>query len=399
MVTTFNNEMSTFVTVRKGGLNVLYVEGEIRIEQKFIRRSLDPSPDIKVDYVRLDARRKETRPPDLKDRFQPGRYDASSIFGDVDAQAFDLAELDQLAKTINAGAGFMMLGGMHSFGAGGYGRSALADVLPIHIDRFEKQNFDEPIRSDFPDFDRQPADDADADRSDAKPDAVEHARKKPRHLVGSPALGRRESFPRSQAGCANAGREHRRSATVGCQRLRRRPRAGVCWRFDLAMVAKRLCRRASPLLAANDSLAGAQRPEHRRQRLGCDRPSPLWPRRTGRVRCRKTRNASGVRQLPKRLVKGEVKLPKWLDRRAQAAARRAPETAGIFLDAQASGDYTIRVQATHNGQLLGSVQSRFLVYEQDRELENPAADRGALENLAMMTGGRAGQRLEQPSWN
>ena len=147
MVTT-NNEMSTFVTVRKGGLNVLYVEGAIRIEQKFIRRSLDPSPDIKIDYVRVDAQRKETRPPDLKDRFLPGRYDVY-IFGDVDAQAFDPGELDQLAKTINQGAGFMMLGGIHSFGAGGYGRTPLADVLPIHIDRFERQNFDEPTRSDL----------------------------------------------------------------------------------------------------------------------------------------------------------------------------------------------------------------------------------------------------------
>ena len=55
----------------------------------------------------------------------------------------------------------------------------------------------------------------------------------------------------------------------------------------------------------------------------------------------------------------------------------------------ALGDYTVRIQATHNGQLLGEAQARFLVYEQDRELENPAADRGALENLAMMTGGRA----------
>ena len=56
MVTT-NNEMSTFVTVLKGGLNVLYMRGPVRVEQKFIRRSLDPSPDIKVDYVRVDSRR------------------------------------------------------------------------------------------------------------------------------------------------------------------------------------------------------------------------------------------------------------------------------------------------------------------------------------------------------
>ena len=53
---TTNNELSTFVTVLKGGVNVLYLEGALRVDQKFLRRSLDASPDIKVDYVRLDQR-------------------------------------------------------------------------------------------------------------------------------------------------------------------------------------------------------------------------------------------------------------------------------------------------------------------------------------------------------
>src|SRR5262249_49765153 len=59
LVTT-NNDISTFVTVLKGGVNVLYLEGALRADQKFLRRSLDASPDIKVDYVRLvgaDSRR------------------------------------------------------------------------------------------------------------------------------------------------------------------------------------------------------------------------------------------------------------------------------------------------------------------------------------------------------
>ena len=55
LVTT-NNELSTFVHVRKGGLNVLYIEGTFRVEQTFIRRALDSSHDIHVDYLRLDAR-------------------------------------------------------------------------------------------------------------------------------------------------------------------------------------------------------------------------------------------------------------------------------------------------------------------------------------------------------
>src|SRR5690606_19581691 len=40
-------------------------------------------------------------------------------------------------------------GGFHSFGAGGYGTTPLADVLPITIDRLERQRFGEPIREDL----------------------------------------------------------------------------------------------------------------------------------------------------------------------------------------------------------------------------------------------------------
>src|SRR5262249_6885986 len=66
-----------------------------------------------------------------------------------DASAFDSEELTELAKAIERGAGFIMLGGLHSFGAGGYGRTPLANALPIEIDRFERQNFDEPLREDL----------------------------------------------------------------------------------------------------------------------------------------------------------------------------------------------------------------------------------------------------------
>ncbi len=383
MVTT-NNEMSTFVTVRKGGLSVLYIEGAVRVEQKFIRRSLDPSPDIKVDYVRIDARRKETRPPDLKERFRPGRYDVY-IFGDIDAQAFDESELAQLAKTVNDGAGFMMLGGEHSFGAGGYGQTPLADVLPIHIDRFERQNFDEPIRSDL-------------------------------HLTGSLHI---KPTPIGQ--------------TQSLMQLSTRDKNNVTWsvlppldganRFrDLKPGAQMLAEsdQGQPLLVAKDYGAGRVlafagdstwrwwlkgfAAIHRRfwrqtilwlARKDESTDGNVWiaidRRRYGpgeRVEFRAGANAPDGTPVVGALLTGEVQLPGG-SKGALRLRQDGAETVGMFLDAQASGDYTIRIQAAYNGQVLGSAQSRFLVYEQDRELENPAADRGALENLAMMTGGRA----------
>ena len=65
------------------------------------------------------------------------------------------------------------------------------------------------------------------------------------------------------------------------------------------------------------------------------------------------------------------------------------EMSGLFLDALAPGDYVVQVEAKAKGQTLGTAQARFLVYEQDLEMDNPAADLGAMESLAVMTGGRA----------
>src|SRR5262249_53666551 len=47
-----NNEISTYVTVLKGGLRVQYLDGGLEAwEPRFIRWALDKSPDIKVDYL------------------------------------------------------------------------------------------------------------------------------------------------------------------------------------------------------------------------------------------------------------------------------------------------------------------------------------------------------------
>ena len=104
LVTT-NNQQSRFVQVLKGGLHVLYIEGELRAEQKFLRMSLDASRDIKVDSIRIDPRQKETRPGDLpncssrasttytssatwiREAFEPGELGAAHRDGQPTARA------------------------------------------------------------------------------------------------------------------------------------------------------------------------------------------------------------------------------------------------------------------------------------------------------------------------
>ncbi len=147
-----NNERSSFVTVLDGGLNVLYVEGALRVEQRFLRQSLDASPDINVDYLRLDARRPNQRADSVNQKLteglKPGKYNAI-ILGDVDSLAFQKGELQAIRDCVSAGTGLIMLGGFHTFGPGGYAGTPLEDVLPVRMDRFERQQLDDPVRADL----------------------------------------------------------------------------------------------------------------------------------------------------------------------------------------------------------------------------------------------------------
>lgn len=164
-----NNQMSTFVRVLEGGLNVLYIEGSRRTEQRFLRKSLDSSADIHLVYYRFPVEAAialahdqgqqgktaeqilvdmTTKRPSLKEEFfSPGKFSAYMI-GDVDAFAWKTEELQGLVDSVRNGAGLIMLGGMYSFGAGGYAETPLAELLPVSLDSLDRQKLGETIRED-----------------------------------------------------------------------------------------------------------------------------------------------------------------------------------------------------------------------------------------------------------
>lgn len=155
-----NNEMSTFVRVLDGGLNVLYLEGSNRSEQKYLKWSIDSSPDIQMHYHRFPqqeavaeakspAARGRTadeilrqwtaeRPSYVQDYFAPGKYTVY-ILGDLDATAFKTEELKALAEAVNQGSGLIMIGGFHAFALGGYTGTPLAGVLPVTLRASDRQ--------------------------------------------------------------------------------------------------------------------------------------------------------------------------------------------------------------------------------------------------------------------
>jgi len=140
-----NNELSTFVEVIDGGLRVLYLEGALRVEQRFLRRVLSASPDMQVDFQWIDSTRRGEWPIDLG-RTLAGDYNVFLI-GDLDSTALSQADQQRILAKVQAGAGLAMLGGFHAFEAGGWGNSALLPLLPFEPDRLARQPFDQPIRA------------------------------------------------------------------------------------------------------------------------------------------------------------------------------------------------------------------------------------------------------------
>lgn len=62
------------------------------------------------------------------------------IFPNVPADAFDAVQLQALKDAVyHQGTGFVMLGGQHSYGPGGYHRSAVEEVLPVSMDTTQKK--------------------------------------------------------------------------------------------------------------------------------------------------------------------------------------------------------------------------------------------------------------------
>jgi hypothetical protein len=145
---TKNNELSAYLTVLEGGLRVLLIDSGKRPEFKFLRRALNDSPDIELDDLIVDSLNRNAWPVNLGNTIKDGKYDVY-ILGNVPAPALGDANMQELAAEVEKGKGLLAIGGVRTFGAGNYYDTPLADVFPIKIDRFEKQDFDSPDRPDL----------------------------------------------------------------------------------------------------------------------------------------------------------------------------------------------------------------------------------------------------------
>ncbi len=394
---TTNNEMATFVQVLKGGINVLYLEGQIRVESRFILQALQEASNVQMDFYRIVRDPKGAiergstaafvRPAnlDLADAFRPGKYDVY-ILGDLDSGVFRPEELAQLAEAVSQRAGLLMLGGFHSFAPGGYDQTPLAKLLPIIMDRFARQRFEEKIREDMhlpgpirmlptPVGQRASPMRLAADPEDNRRLWFQLPPLEGINRLGSPAPGAlvwatdEANHPILVAHAFGGGRV---LAFAGDSTWR-------WWMRGFQAEHKRFWRQVILWLAQADEAA----------------QSDLWiklPQRRfapgDRVEFQLGVNDPAGQPIRHAQFRADLLLP---NGHSEQVPLVSGETAwqGAFLQTEEPGDYTLRATAQlPDGQEL-TTTARFLVYEQDLELDLAPADIGTMETIAAMTGGQA----------
>ncbi len=131
-----NNIALGFITVREGGVKILYLEGQPRFEQTFLKRSLEESYDFSLESHWFQEKDRRNWPIEINSLGDVDQYDAF-IIGDLDSKALSKASWLAIARRVQQGAGLLLLGGYHSFDAGGYGdpSSPLRPLIPVQMTR------------------------------------------------------------------------------------------------------------------------------------------------------------------------------------------------------------------------------------------------------------------------
>lgn len=390
-----NNTQSTFVNVREGGIRVLYLAGATRRggspgrEQRFLTASLAASPDVSVERLVFDYRQP---PRDLADRFRLGAVDIV-VLDNLDAVALDARSWRTLADAVADGVGLLVIGGYHSFGPGGYRETPVSEVLPIGLGRAERQAFGQPIREDV--HVPGPIRLTPAERSEGVHPILKIGEDPAAVWRELPPLLGANRFDRTRLRLnatvlAEADNAERSPLLVAGQPGVGRVLAMAgdsTWKWVLAgqgETHRRFWRQAALWLVKKDELGG----EAVRLRLSARRLNPGERLDvTADVRLPDEAPAEAAEAIR---YTASVELPSGETLDIPLGDGRVRST-GAFLSTLAAGDYTARVSATLGDEPLGEASARFLVTEQDVELDRPAAEPDRLTRMARATAGVGGR--------
>ena len=318
------------------------------------------------------------------------------ILDDVDAQALNIASWQALADRVHAGVGLMMTGGYHSFGPGGFRETPLADVLPLSIGPAQRQNFGDALRNDVqlpppvrmrpaaPLGTRHPimqigaAGDANAAWVALPP------------LDGANLIDRRELKPNAEV-LAEADDVQQHPLLVAGQSGDGRVLAFAgdsTWHWQMQGFSdahRRFWRQCVLWLAKKDLQTEGR----------------VWIRLAGRRVVRGTRvdfvvGADNAQGEPIGSARFDVAVLTPDSRSVDARpTKNGTQSTSTFRETDKPGDYRIKVTARDGDKELGTAEARFLVPNQDLELDRPAAEPSLMAQLAEMTaaaGGKAPRR-------
>ncbi len=384
-----NNMRETLITVRKGGLRVAYFD-IFRTEVKSIRQ-LNASDKLQVDYQMMRSGGFEQAAAVDSQWFEPGRYDVF-IIGDVSADQFGQPALAQLALRVRDGAGLMMLGGYHTYSAGGYAESPLRDLLPVQLNPAEKQVADVFARE------LQIQDEL---------------------RVQPTAAGNRHYVTQIDSLARNAEAWAELPPFTGATRIRAKSDfvevLATSQTGDHLIVSGETGRSRIMCLAFDQSYlwgqAGFQEAHRRFWRQAVlwlahkelDTDQPIWISITPKTVAPGgqlsfeygARDEQGV-AITDAEFKVSVTRPDGVNATVAGVAGDSGHLA-TFTDTLLPGDYFVKVEALRNGNSVGfPAQSRFVVHDRDLELDNPIVDRGLLNELARMAGLATDSRVVNP---
>ncbi|MGI9204390.1 MAG: hypothetical protein ACR2Q3_10295 [Woeseiaceae bacterium] len=138
-----NNTRATLVDVANQEYRILYFEGEPRWEYKFLRRAVGSDEDLGIaTLLRVSPNKFYRQGIDSAEQLQDGfpatrdelfTYDAL-IVGSVEAASLSEEQQIMIRDFVSErGGSLLMLAGPSGLGNGGWGQSAIADVLPARL--------------------------------------------------------------------------------------------------------------------------------------------------------------------------------------------------------------------------------------------------------------------------
>jgi uncharacterized membrane protein len=387
-----NNAAHFPLQVDREPVKVLYLEGFLRWEYRYLKSRLEDDPDVALVSV---VRRVSPERPEAKggketltaDRLK--NFDVV-ILGDMEADYLSRAEYETLVRWLDGkNHSLLVLGGYRSFGPDGFRKTPLADVLPVVFAAAPPYQDDEAFRPRLTDKGQgHPI-------FMVTPDRVKNAEV----WQEAPPLGGLTLVERAKAGAEELmvhprlERDGKPAVVLATQRA-----GGGGQVMVLTVDTTWQWARFARLLGQNDTLYGRFWSQAVRFLAGrsLDDQRPLLTLSTDRadydvgkrVEVRVTRHPRPDNDLSRAQVGVEVVTPSGqavpLELKADPAD---PDVSRGEYYPSAGGRYEIAASLTEAGKPLANQAAEFLVQGADLELASPGTNPANLKALADATGG------------